>query len=299
VSRALAGGLEIELKELLRESALAGSAREIPTGAPLGGDELGIDSLGFVTFLTAAEGRFGVAIPEELWLERGHLTLHDLAEYLRDAARPAAAPPPRAPAPSLARRLARRLLACERCHVLTFDLRVQPMPVLRPPRGIAFRDARPRDLALTEGLWPAHVAARNAPQFLARLDAGYACRVALADGAIVAMTWSTTREDEETMTGLLVRPSPGACYALDLNVHPAYGGRAIGEALLAFELREAGRAGLLAEHTIVRADNLGMLASAGGVGFRRTGGIETRRILGRPFSRWRRGERAGSGVLPL
>jgi ribosomal protein S18 acetylase RimI-like enzyme len=151
----------------------------------------------------------------------------------------------------------------------------------------------------TDGFWPAHVTARNRPQFLARLDAGYACRVGLADGRVVAMTWSTARDDLETMTGLLVRPSPGACYALDLNVHPAYGGQGIGEALLAFELLEVKRLGFAAEHTIVRTENLGMLASAGGVGFRRTGEIETRRILGRPFSRWKRGGRTGSRVLPL
>jgi len=297
---ALVAGLESELIEMLRETVLLGSPREIPATEPLGGDALGVDSLGFVTFLSAAESRFDVAIPDEVWLERGRLTVRDLAVWIGQAARASVpAAPPRDASPSLWRRIARRIHARERFHVLSFDLQSQPLPSPRVPRGVAVRAAVRADIGSTHGLWPAHVEERNRAQFLARLDEGHCCHVAIADGRIAAMTWATTHEDLETMTGLVVRPTAGAYYAFDLNVHPAYAGLGIGDALLAFELHEAKRKGLRAGHTIVRTTNHGMLALAGAIGFRRTGEIETRRILSRPFSRWQRGDRKGRRTLPL
>ena len=64
--------------------------REIPLDQPLGELGVGLDSLALVNLLTAVEAAFQVELSDDIWTERGPLSVNDLAEIVRST-RPAAA----------------------------------------------------------------------------------------------------------------------------------------------------------------------------------------------------------------
>src|SRR5262245_45856689 len=108
-----------EIARIVRDELLLGSEREIPLDQALGELGLGLDSLALVNLLTAVEAAFEVELPDDIWTERGPLSVNDLAEIV-EGTRPAAAPIPSAEAESavlhgrmerLEQRLRRRGLA--------------------------------------------------------------------------------------------------------------------------------------------------------------------------------------------
>ncbi len=61
--------------ETLRRPALSGSCRTVGSDGPLGELGLGLDSLALSEFATAIEKRFQVQQPDEMWVDRGQLSL--------------------------------------------------------------------------------------------------------------------------------------------------------------------------------------------------------------------------------
>ena len=82
--------VEQEIARIIRDELLLGSEREIPFDQPLGELGVGLDSLALVNLLTAVEAAFQVELSDDIWTERGPLSVNDLAEIVRST-RPAAA----------------------------------------------------------------------------------------------------------------------------------------------------------------------------------------------------------------
>ena len=78
---------EQEIARIIRDELLLGTAREIPFDQPLGELGVGLDSLALVNLLTAVEAAFGVELSDDIWTERGPLSVDDLADLVRSAPR--------------------------------------------------------------------------------------------------------------------------------------------------------------------------------------------------------------------
>jgi acyl carrier protein len=74
------------LADVLRAAVLDGSDRDITSGAPLGENGLGLDSLALVEFLAAVEKEFGAKIPVSVWSRIDRLTLDACAEVVLSVA---------------------------------------------------------------------------------------------------------------------------------------------------------------------------------------------------------------------
>lgn len=318
-----------EMTVILRATALGGSDREISVEAPLGELGLGLDSLAFLRFITDLENRFDVEIPEEIWIDRGQLTLAKLADIIRSETQtmPASSSalgvesyPQTEEVPGGLGKLAsvfrdrgiaggliwagHRTLAAggraiwerEDFHILVFDLQSQPLPQVPMPQGLSLRLGTADDLPATHGLWPEGLRKEKQRLMVDRLRRGYTCYTAWMDERIVAMDWVTAADDDEPGTGLLVSPQPGSCVGLDLNEHPQYTGRGVGLATLAWSLEHAKDLGLKKQFAIVQSTNEKMLrTSIGLLGFSKVGDLLTTRRFRKPSSVWHLGGIAGSG----
>src|SRR5262245_63199346 len=83
-----------EISRIVRDELLLGSEREIPVDQPLGELGVGLDSLALVNLLTAVEAAFGVELSDDIWTERGPLSVNDLAEIVRGTKPGSASTPP-------------------------------------------------------------------------------------------------------------------------------------------------------------------------------------------------------------
>src|SRR5262245_52509710 len=298
-----------EISRIVRDELLLGSEREIPPDQPLGELGVGLDSLALVNLLTAVEAAFGVELSDDIWTERGPLSVNDLAEIV-EGTRLAAAPIPSAePASSAvlhgrmerlehrlrtrgpagraawaAIRIAapiRRFLFVRAQHfLLERRLDDEISAELAPPPGIELRvlptGVRP-DLA---DLWAPVHARHMVNVFRREVDRGAIALVACSEGRVVAVDLLSGSG------GLDVEVErPETCFGFFLEEAPAARGRGIGLALAAHSFRVARERGFRTQVTHVWKRNTTMLAAATQLlGFGIVGSARRTRVLG--VSRW-------------
>jgi acyl carrier protein/GNAT superfamily N-acetyltransferase len=308
-----------EIVRIVRDELLFGSDRPIPLDTPLGELGVGLDSLALVKLLTAVEATFGVDIPDDVWTDRGPLTVDALAEIVAEAPkREAGVSVPtqntlrrgrmeRAEhalaGGGLAHRAAWQLLRLlapvkelafgySRTFVLERRLDDLVAMPIEPPPGIVLRPYMPEDEDGLAGLWPAF-AEPHGRRFLRRMLRQGAIALVAAEGRrIVALDLlSATGEDEVTIR------QPDACFGYWLTEAPAARGRGIGLALVAYSLPVARDRGFRAQLAWVAEDNTAMLAAATQLlGFRSVGTASRLRVLG--LTRWSWDVRGRSGRGP-
>lgn len=303
--------LEREVLAVFRETALAGSAREVALDAPLGEAGLGLDSLALVSFVTALEKRFAVRFSDELWTDRGQVSLRSLAasiERERGALSAALSAPaaavgsqPAAPprfAERVARRLARQAYARRRYLLLARDLAAGPLPepgaFATPP--LTFRRVSAEELASLPATWPQFRRRFPIDDWRAELAAGATCLAALRDGEIVALDWLSGTGEERSSMGLPIRVRPGTSYGFRLLERPDVAGQGVGLSLLAHSLGESRRGGFARQVTYVDERNQPMILAARlMLGFQPAGEVEAVRLFGLSRARWRVDGREGTG----
>ncbi len=329
--------IEQDVIRCLRKIVLCGSDREIPLHAPLGEMGLGLDSLALVGFVNALEKAFGIAFPDDIWTERGQLTLEYFVNLIT-ASWPRVHHPDvhaiQAPDPPLS-----EISAVEASSLVKLALVIRKLGWWRGLRwaasrfllrflhffyeretffilacnlferngftypsslNLVFREARPQDTAGLKGLWEPHSEKNMINLFQKRLEAGYICLTAWHEDKIVGIDWILATGDDEPGTGLKLRMGAGVCYGLNLYEHKMYQGKGVGLAVLAFSIAEARKRGYHTQFTFVRAKNAKMLsASTHLFGFKKIGHIHTTRILRQPSSVWHMGERSGRGEILL
>ena len=300
--------VEQAIAGIIRDELLLGSEREIPLDQPLGELGVGLDSLALVNLLTAVEAAFQVELSDDIWTERGPLSVNDLAEIVRST-RPAARPASSVQADSallhgrmeqveqrLRRRGAagraawtavrvaapvRRFLFVRTRHLVLERRLDNGIPTeLVATSGIEFRLVAPAETPDLSGLWtPAH-ARRMTKVFQREVDRGAIALVASEAGRVVAVDLLSGAG------GLDVEvTSPDACFGFLLAEAPAARGRAIGLALAAYSFRVARELGFRSQVTHVWDGNTAMLAAATQLlGFKIVGSARRTRVLG--ISRW-------------
>jgi acyl carrier protein len=306
-----------QILRLVRDELLFGTERPIPHDAPLGELGVGLDSLALVRLLTAVEADFGVDIPDDVWTDRGPLSISDLAEIVTEAPKQEAVVV--AAEPTLVRgRMERaesalaeggvahraawagvRLLGpvkqfafgYSRNFVLERRLDDLAGMQVEPPPGIALRAYAPEDEGSLAGLWPGF-ADRHGRTFLRRsLQEGATALIAAEGSRIVALGLLSVTGEEEVDVA-----RSDACYGYWLTEAPAARGRGIGLALVAYSLRVAREHGFRAQLTWVAEDNTAMLAAATQLlGFRSIGTASRLRVLGLTRWSWQVGGRRGRG----
>ncbi len=206
-----------EMISLLRDTSPAGNHSDVSPDSPLGEQGLGLDSLALVKFITAVENQFDIEIPDEIWIDRGRLTLDDVIDVVAELQSPdltatrrieiqpaeLAALSPRKKAATviqkrgvfravgwMARRIMQRLLRTiyEKSvfYVLAFDLTDQALPSYTPPVEITFGTATLDDTDAVRGIWPDRQASRKLASFRKRLNAGVTCYTATVDSTIAS-----------------------------------------------------------------------------------------------------------------
>jgi acyl carrier protein/GNAT superfamily N-acetyltransferase len=311
--------VEQEIAGIIRDELLLGSEREIPVDEPLGELGVGLDSLALVNLLTAVEAAFQVELSDDIWTERGPLSVNDLAEIVRST-RPAAAPASSAQADAallhgrmerLEQRLRRRGAAGRaawsairvaapvrrflfvRTRHLVLERRLDDgIPTeLSAPSGIEFRLVEPAETPDLSGLWaPAH-ARRMTKVFQREVERGAIALVACDAGRVVAVDLLSG------IGGLEVEvTSPGACFGFLLAEARAARGQGIGLALATYSFRVARELGFRAQLTHVWVGNTAMLAAATQLlGFRILGSARRTRVLGVTRWSWEVGDNRGRG----
>lgn len=300
--------VEREIARIIRDELLLGSEREIPLDQPLGELGVGLDSLALVNLLTAVEAAFQVELSDDIWTERGPLSVNDLAEIVRST-RPAPSQASSVQADSallhgrmeqleqrLRRRGAvgraawtavrvgapvRRFLFVRTRHLVLERRLDNGIPAeLSAPSGIEFRLVAPAETPDLSGLWaPAH-ARRMTKVFQREVDRGAIALVASEAGRIVAVDLLSGAGGLEVEV-----TSPGACFGFLLAEARAARGRGIGLALATYSFRVARELGFRAQLTHVWDGNTAMLAAATQLlGFRIVGTARRTRLLG--VSRW-------------
>ncbi len=303
--------LEKEVVSVLRRVALSGSDREIRSSDPLGEYGLGLDSLALIGFITALENRFGIEIPETIWLDRGQLSLKDLVDLIAESVddQDLPAPPqdfkPEAIDPTTQestvwgklkaatrhqgllptllwawRKACRKLLNLfyqrDRFYILSFDLTGQTIPTIPALAGTRSGQVTQDDLPATDGLWSPGAAAEKRRLFTQRLKEGYIGYATWLDGQIVGLCWVTHDGDFEPDTGLHIRLREHSSYGLDLSEHPDYPGQSIGLATVAYSLRRSQACGHKHQYSVVHSENERMLrASIQLLGLKKIGEIKT------------------------
>jgi len=327
--------VEQEMVRILRKSSLGGSDREVAGNIPLGELGLGLDSLGLVQFVTALEKRFRIEFSDDMWTDRGQLTLRHFVDIVLESGSFVSMVTPEdsqvpfqtsAPLPSIQEKIAegteghgRRREAAraayrifsrlvrffylrETSYVLAFNLLEQSPPSYPSSLNLNLREASADDAAAFQvfltslDYYTADKKKMDTDLFRKRLESGGVCFLALHQDQIVGVDWLTDIGYNCPFTGLKLRWPQGSWYAMELYEHPKYPGRGIGLALLAFSLEEAKKRGFQTQVTMVLSKNVKMLGAAVHLfGFKKIGEIRTRRIFLRPFSSWRMGRQSGRG----
>lgn len=317
--------------DTLRRTALSGSCRAISPDEPLGELGVGLDSLALIEFATAVEKRFQVQLPDEMWVERGQLSLGRLSDWLCQSISPSILaeagvlqPPPVQPdggeknTPSeavpasrqaaghfstLGRRLrsmAVGLYQHEKWYVLEFRLTEKPLPAFMPALPVQVRPAALDDSDALHAFWNSfNYETIDGPKmdmtlFKARLESGAVCLAAWRQEQIIGMDWLFTKGYRCPYSRLTFTWPPDTCYGGELWEHAEFHGKGVGMSLLAASLATARKAGYLRQVTVVKAQNTKMLSAAVQLyGFEKTGAISVTRLLRRPFSIWHKGGKSG------
>jgi acyl carrier protein/GNAT superfamily N-acetyltransferase len=316
--------VEQEIARIIRDEILLGSEREIPLDQPLGELGVGLDSLGLVNLLTAVEAAFQVELSDDIWTERGPLSVNDLAEIVRST-RPAVAPTAPAQAGSallhgrmeqveerLRRRGAagraawtvvrvavpvKRFLFARTEHVL-LERRLdgEISTAIEPPPGIELRLLRPEERPDLSDLWAPVHARRMTNVFQREVDRGAIALVACSEDRILAVDLLSGSGGLEVEVN-----SPGACFGFLLAEARAARGRGIGLALAAYSFTVARERGFRTQRTDVWKGNTAMLAAATQLlGFSIIGSARRIQVFG--ISRWSwqiYGERGRGALLVL
>jgi acyl carrier protein len=308
-----------EIVRIVRSELLLGSDREIPLDQPLGELGLGLDSLALVNLLTAVEAAFGVELSDDIWTERGPLSVNDLAEIVRST-RPAAAPIPSPQVDSavlhgrmeqLEQRLrgrgsagraawaairvaapVRRFLFLRTRHVLLArSLDDETATELAPPPGIELRVLLPGERPDLSQLWAPVHARHMANVFRREVDRGAIALVACSEDRVVAVDLLSGQGGLDVEVG-----SPEACFGFLLEEARAVRGRGIGLSLAAYSFRVARERGFRTQFTHVWTGNTAMLAAATQLlGFRIVGSARRTQLLGVGRWSWELGGRRGRG----
>ena len=308
-----------EISRIVRDELLLGSEREIPFDQPLGELGVGLDSLALVNLLTAVEAAFGVELSDDIWTERGPLSVNDLAEIVRNT-RPAAAPISSAQPESavlhgrmerLEQRLrgrgfagraawrairiaapVRRFLFVRTQHVL-LERRLDDgtSTELAPPPGIELRLLPPGERPDLEDLWAPVHARHMVNVFRREIERGAIALVACSGGRVVAVDLVSGSGGLDVDV-----ESPGTCFGFFLEEAPAARGRGIGLALAAHSFRVARERGFRTQVTHVWKRNTAMLAAATQLlGFGIVGSARRTQVLGVSRWSWEVGGKRGRG----
>jgi acyl carrier protein/GNAT superfamily N-acetyltransferase len=327
--------IERDIIQVLRKSSLGGSEREISLHDPLGELGLGLDSLALVEFVTAIEKRFHLQISEEIWTDRGKLTLDHLINVIVSSTAVATPGPQRQPQrtrpvetsavarphdaagilhlpvqgdikrwPVIHLLLKIMYFICnrEKYFILEYKLREQPLPNYSSPLGLALREASTQDTAALTAFWKSFEyrtfdnKKMDIELFSQRLESGATCLIALHGDRIVGIDWLLERGYDCPYSGLRFTWARDTCYGGELYEHKDFQGCGVGLELLAFSIEVAKNKGFHRQVTWVTAKNVKMLSAAMQLfNFQIAGQIQITRILGRPFSTWSIGSRSGIG----
>jgi acyl carrier protein len=300
--------VEQEIARIIRDELLLGSEREIPLDEPVGELGVGLDSLALVNLLTAVEAAFQVELSDDIWTERGPLSVNDLAEIVRST-RPVPAPTPSAQGRStvlhgrmeqVEERLRRRgslgraawtvvrmaapvkrfLFARTEHVLLERRLDEEISTEIAPPPGIEFRLLLPGERPDLSDLWAPVHARRMTNVFQREVDRGAIALLACSGDGVVAVDLLSGSG------GLDVKvKSPGACFGFLLAEARAARGLGIGLGLAAYSFGVARERGFRTQITHVWKGNTAMLAASTQLlGFRIIGSARRTRALG--ISRW-------------
>ena len=308
-----------EIARIVRDELLLGSDREIPLDQPLGELGLGLDSLALVNLLTAVEASFGVELSDDIWTERGPLSVNDLAEIVQGT-RPAGAPIPSVEAESavlhgrmerLEQRLrgrgsagraalaairiaapVRRFLFVRTHHVLLRRrLDDETSTELAPPPGIELRILLPDERPDLSQLWASVHARHMTSVFRREIERGAIALVACSGDKVVAIDLLSGNG------GLDVEvDTPEACFGFFLEEARAARGRGIGLALTAYSFRVARERGFRTQFTHVWKRNTAMLAAVTQLlGFGIVGSARRTQVFGVSRWSWEVGGKRGRG----
>lgn len=309
-----------QIVEILRRDILRGSTRTIDHATSLGEGGVGLDSLSLVELVAALEKHFDTTIPDDIWIDRGQLTVDGLADVIRQQlgeAEPAFRPPrvlaevehgtqnarsermkavfdergvlggTQWVAAKAVKKISESAYRQDSFHILSFDLKAKTVarPKTRP--DVTFRLAGIQDMPSVNGIFTAAEREHKLKRFRERVANGYLCYTAWVDRTMVALDWVTDKPDFEPTTGLTIAPQAGACYGLDLREHPDYKSRGVGLALLEYCLHDCRERGYRTQYAIVDATNKKMLMAAVQLlGFTTVGRIRSRTVLGKTSTRW-------------
>jgi acyl carrier protein/GNAT superfamily N-acetyltransferase len=312
-------GAEYEIARIVRDELLLGSERPIDLDQPLGELGVGLDSLGLVNLLTAVENEFGVELSDEIWTDRGPLSVNELAEIVRAAT--ASTAPVRAAdrdSPVLHGRLeqleeklrrrgapgraawgairvvapVKRFLYMRSRHLVLERSLDDPAPATPAPlTQIELRTLAPGDKPDLSELWTPVHARPMARRFEQAVDDGAVPLVACEDGRVIALDVIS----DSGYMDVQVR-SPGACFAFLLTEARAARGRGIGLALVAYSFAVARELGFRKQLTHVWEGNTAMLAASTQLlGFSVVGSARRTQVAGLARWTWDVGGTKGSG----
>jgi acyl carrier protein len=306
-------GIEEAVLSTLRECSLGGSDREVSLSDPLGELGLGLDSLALLEFVTALEKKFRIQFPDDIWTDRGDLTLGHFVQLIAESAPPVDAREPEEEwqpgsplqkvvraigkrgllrgiawsAGKLAELTYRRVSQVEKHYILAFDLRNAEIPAYRAAIDVELRIAGAGDEEALSKIKVRKPKIMDSRLYATRLASGFTCLVAWHDGKIVGVDWISEKGNHDERTGLRFSMREGSCYGLDLYEAKGFTRKGVGLALLSYSLVVSRERGYARQITWVDATNARMLGVAMQVfRFEKIGEIRTRRIFGRPFSTW-------------
>jgi acyl carrier protein/GNAT superfamily N-acetyltransferase len=299
---------EQEIARIVREELLLGSDRPIPFDQPLGELGVGLDSLGLVNLLTAVENEFGVELSDEIWAERGPLSINELAEIVRSTAA-SAAPirPVDRESPVLHGRLERieeklshrgaagraawsatravvpvkRFMWTRTRHLVLERSLEDPAPATPAPlTQIELRTLAPGEKPDLSELWTPVHARRMARRFEQAVDDGAVPLVACEEGRVIALDFIS---DHGFLDVEIDRS--GACFGFLLTEARAARGRGIGLALAAYSFVVARELGFSTQLTHVWDGNTAMrVAATQLLGFTIVGSARRTQLAG--IARW-------------
>lgn len=299
---------EHEIARIVREELLLGSERPIEFDQPLGELGVGLDSLGLVNLLTAVENEFGVELSDEIWTDRGPLSVNELGEIVRTAT--AAKGPVREAdhdSPVLHGRLEQleerlrrrgapgraawgairvvapvtRFLYSRSRHLMLERSLDDPAPATPPPlTHVELRALAPGEKPDLSQLWTPVHARLMTRCFEKAVDDGAVPLVACEEGRVIALDVLSDRGYMDVE----VR-SPATCFGFLLTEAKAARGRGIGLALVAYSFAVARELGFRKQLTHVWDGNTAMLAASTQLlGFKIFGSARRTQVAG--IARW-------------